>query len=38
MFGSVAIDNLIAKYSARFKPNPEGDGYLFFKGRPDQVP
>ena len=31
MFGSVAINNIIAKYSARFEPNPEGEGYLFFK-------
>lgn len=29
---SVAADNLIDSYAARFRPNPESDGYLFRSG------
>ncbi len=32
MFGSLAIDNVTAKFKARFSPDPEGGGYLFFYG------
>ena len=31
LFGSIAIDNLIQNHKARFKPDPDKDGYLFFK-------
>jgi len=31
IFESIAIENLVSSYAARFRPNPEGDGYLFKK-------